>query len=101
MVIEKPQTVGGLAETTGPGIESGKKRKKATVNARMIDALNAKPEAVGWTTKQWAKHLKCSESAIVGTRTWKTMKEERDQERAKKRNDRRQRPRHYGNDNKD
>ncbi len=51
----------------------GKQSKKATINARMIDVLQADQDAAGWTAKQWACRLKCSAGAIVGTNTWKSM----------------------------
>jgi hypothetical protein len=73
--------------------------KKATVNARMIDALQSHPEAIGWTAKKWSQHLRCSPAAIVATNAWKSMKLDREKGRAERAKDRRRRKRHFGNSN--
>ena len=60
------------------------KSRKATVNARMIDLLGKKPEAAGWTAKQFAAELQCSASMVVGTNVWKSMKLDREKGKAER-----------------
>jgi hypothetical protein len=71
-------------------------KRKATVNARMIDVLGKEPDAKSWTVKQWQERLKCSGGAVVGTNVWKSMKLEREQHKAERTRDRRQRKKHRG-----
>jgi hypothetical protein len=67
------------AGSTAPPLSS-----KATVNARMIDILGKKPEASGWTAKQFAEQLHCSAAAVVGTNAWKSMKLDREKGKAER-----------------
>lgn len=39
---------------------------RATVNSRMLDELGRAPEKVAWTSRQWAKQLKCAKSTVEG-----------------------------------
>lgn len=48
--------------------------KKASVNARMIDAIQKIPESTGWTVSQWESHLGCSRGAIAKARAWQSLK---------------------------
>ena len=45
-------------------------KRKATVNALMLDALTTNPESRGWTVTQWQKQIHRSRGAIVKTETW-------------------------------
>lgn len=47
--------------------------KKATVNARMLDTMQKRPESMGWTARQWATHLKCSPASIANAHAWKSL----------------------------
>jgi hypothetical protein len=47
---------------------------KTTVNARMIETLQKRPEANGWSAQQWAVHLGCAKSTVAGTSTWDALK---------------------------
>lgn len=55
------------------------KPKKATINARMIDALSKRPEAKDWTVTQWQEHLggRPGRATIHGTKTWKELEKMR------------------------
>lgn len=68
-------------------------RPKASVNARMLETIQKNPEAMGWTTTQWAKHLHCAKSTVADTKTWKDLAMGRDRARAERATDRRQRRR--------
>jgi hypothetical protein len=67
-------------------------RSKPRVNARMLETIQANPEAMGWNSKQWAEHLRCAKSSVVDTQTWKDLSMRRDRERAERARDRRRRP---------
>lgn len=54
-----------------------RRTKKPSVNARMVDTIQSNNEAEGWTSTQWARHLKCSKSTIVDTSTWKALENRR------------------------
>ena len=41
--------------------------KRATVNAKMIDTLQKKPEAKGWSITQWVTYLECARSTVHGS----------------------------------
>jgi hypothetical protein len=67
--------------------------RTAGINARMMETIHADPEAMGWNSTQWAKHLKCAKSSVVATQTWKDLSMRRERERAERAQDRRRRPR--------
>ena len=48
-----------------------KDRPRATANARMIDEMQRNPTSTDWSLREWAKHLGCSTSAVVKTKSWK------------------------------
>jgi hypothetical protein len=73
------------AGKTGP-------RRMPTVNARMIDTIQADADAMGWNSAQWARHLRCAKSTVVETATWKNLTMGRDRARAEKAKDRRRKP---------
>jgi hypothetical protein len=68
------------------------KRPKATVNARMLETIQANSEALGWNSRQWAEHLRCGKPAVVATPTWKSLELRREQARAQRALDRRRKP---------
>ena len=63
------------------------------VNGRMLDKIQKDPLSRGWTSAQWASHLKCSAAAVVKTETWEKLRTLRDKQKAEKalRADRRRR----------
>ncbi len=77
------------AEPTRPTRPTG---KPATVNERMAGTIMATPEAMGWNSAQWAKHLKCGKSSVVETATWKKLESARLQAKAERMKDRRRKP---------
>lgn len=89
----------GIAETLGinklkqPAKPTGKpQRRAATVNERMAGTIMENPEAMGWNSPQWAKHLKCGKSSVVETATWKKLESARLQAKAERMKDRRRKP---------
>jgi hypothetical protein len=73
---------------TGPRVV----RRSAGINARMLEEIQANPDAMGWSCKQWAQHLKCAKSSVVETQTWKDLAMRREREKAERAQDRRRRP---------
>jgi len=69
----------------------GRKKSKATANARMLETMEKDPNCKGWTTKQWAARLKCAQSTVVATRAWKKLAMLRDEGKARRAMDRRRR----------
>jgi hypothetical protein len=59
------------------------------INAKMLEVIQNNHEAMGWNSRKWAEHLRCSKSAVVETQTWKDLGMRRDRERAERRKDRR------------
>jgi hypothetical protein len=59
---------------------------KPTVNARMLDLINKKPECHTWSAQKFAGVLGCNKSTVSETSAWKTLMTARElkrQERAK------------------
>jgi hypothetical protein len=73
--------------------KASKSGRKATVNVRMLEAIQENPEAMGWNSPKWAKFLKCVKSSVVETKTWKGLSTSRERERAERALDRRRKPR--------
>jgi hypothetical protein len=48
-----------------------KKTKGKNIDARMLKVLADNKESYGWSAAQWADHLKCAESTVKDTPTWK------------------------------
>ena len=67
-------------------------KRKAGVNARMLEMMYQNHEATGWPCTQWAKHLKCAKSSVVTTQAWIDLKMGRDRVKAERAQDRRRRP---------
>jgi hypothetical protein len=67
-------------------------RRQPTVNARMLETIQTNSEAMGWNSRQWAEHLKCSKPAVVETQTWRDLTMRRERNRAERAKDRRRRP---------
>ncbi|QDV18561.1 hypothetical protein Pan153_32200 [Gimesia panareensis] len=44
--------------------------RKKNINALMLETLQKKPEAMGWTIKKWTHHLNCAGSTVHATETW-------------------------------
>lgn len=53
-------------------------RPRGTVDSRMRETLQARPEAVSWSAEQWATHLKCSKGTIGATEAWETIMKARE-----------------------
>jgi hypothetical protein len=51
-------------------VRQSQQPRKATINARMIEVLQKRPEAAGWTISQWTIHLDCSRAGVADTPTW-------------------------------
>ena len=61
--------VGGQVEGS-----NGNGKRKAPINARMIDTLQKQPEAKDWTIEQWMQHLGCkSKASVAKTKCWETI----------------------------
>jgi hypothetical protein len=93
LMIDPPAPQGDMAEhptnsEDGPRVV----QRPAGINARMLEAIQANPEVMGWNSSQWAKHLKCAKSSVVETQTWKDLSIRRDRHRAERARDRRRRP---------
>jgi hypothetical protein len=51
-----------------------KGKQKATINARMIDILQKRPEAKDWTVEQWMQCLGCkSKASVARTKCWEAI----------------------------
>ena len=61
-------------QTTDQGFERiaipGKVKGK-NIDARMLKVMFDNPESHGWSARQWADHLGCSDGTIKDTPTWK------------------------------
>ncbi len=66
-----------------------KPEKPKTTNQLMSEIIQEKPEAMGWTTSQWASKLKRARSTVHATSWWKTLESHRIRARAGRANDRR------------
>ena len=56
------------------GESTAKGKRKASINARMIDTLQKQPEAKDWTIEQWMQHLGCkSKASVAKTKCWETI----------------------------
>lgn len=66
------------------------KKPKATVNARMFEAVSKDPQKLGWTAKKWANHLDCAASTVVTTTTWKSLRMENMKRKAEKKDTKRE-----------
>lgn len=81
-------------EPNAPGTESADAAPKgsggkATINARMLEKIQAEPLVRGWNSRQWTEYLKCAKSSVAMTRTWEDLSLQRSLERAKRAEDRR------------
>jgi len=59
--------------TGGGGAGDEASKPKGTVNHRMLEHMQANPESMGWSSGDWARHLKCTTSTVCGTKAWKTL----------------------------
>lgn len=80
----KPVTI----EVTPTGTVKPANQKK-NVNARMLEVMLANQDSRGWTSDQWAKHLKCTKPSVVNTQAWKELKIHRMRAKAERTQDRR------------
>jgi hypothetical protein len=80
---------GHRADKSGAAGNRGRGKK---VNARMLETIQSRPEAIGWNCRQWAQHLKCGRSSVVETSTWQDLKMGRERNRAERVKDRRRKP---------
>jgi hypothetical protein len=71
---------------------STRPKRKASINARMMETIQSNFEAAGWSCRRWAEELRCAKSSVAETRTWKDLTMQRDRLRAERRKDRRRRP---------
>jgi hypothetical protein len=67
-------------------------KRKATINARMLEKMQAIPEAMGWSSTKWAKELHCAKSSVVATKAWNMLKGGRERISAERALDRHRRP---------
>jgi hypothetical protein len=85
--------VGGNAAQGDDQAEATKPTgKPAKVNERMAGTIMENPEAMGWNSAQWARHLKCGKSSVVQTATWKKLESARQLAKAERMKDRRRKP---------
>jgi hypothetical protein len=75
----------------GKGTGGGKERKKR-INARMLETIKNDTASMGWSSSQWAKHLRCAKSSVVETEAWKDLAMRRERRKAERACDRRRRP---------
>jgi hypothetical protein len=62
------------ADTASREHKNARGQKKGTVNQRMLEILrNDGAEVHGYTCKQWALKLKCSESSVAESQAWKDL----------------------------
>jgi hypothetical protein len=87
--IDRPLPLG--SQTPAEGAPRVVQRRPG-INARMLDTIQTNTEAMGWSCRQWAEHLKCAKSSVVETPTWKNLAMGRHRERAERARDRRRRP---------
>jgi len=81
------------ADNGGPAEAMGKPpKRKAGVNARMLETIQKDQDAIGWNSTEWATHLRCVKSSVVATQAWKDLKMGRDRRKAERALDRRRRP---------
>jgi hypothetical protein len=73
-------------------------KRKATINAKMIDVLGKKPDAKNWTVRRWQAELHCSVGGIARTNVWKSMKLDREQLKAERTRDRRRKKKPHRTD---
>jgi hypothetical protein len=85
-------------EQNGNKPDGKRKGSKPGVNARMLETIQKDTDAMGWSSAQWAKHLKCVKSTVVDTQAWKDLKMGRERVKAQRALDRRRRSR--GSDGK-
>ena len=76
-----------LAKSNASNNNTGKPRK-ATINSRMLEAVQKDPDRMGWNSTKWAKHLKCSPPGVVDTDAWKLYRTLREKEKAERALDR-------------
>jgi hypothetical protein len=70
--VQAPAPGGTVAE---PADTAGRqRRKRGTVNQRMLEHLSREPASCHWTQRQWASFLQCKPSAIAKARAWQTAK---------------------------
>ena len=91
------QTVGASQTDQPPKPKQGTGNRGKRVNARMLEKMLKDTQAGtcdchGWTGKQWAGFIKCSEPSVVATQTWKDLKTSRDKLKAELAMDRHRRP---------
>jgi len=48
-----------------------KKTRGKNIDAKMLKVMAENAESHGWSARQWAEHLKCSDGTVKGTKTWK------------------------------
>jgi hypothetical protein len=64
-----------LSEPSKRGINQTTTQKRAVkgkhIDAQMLKVLAEKPESYGWSARQWADELKCSDGTVKATNTWK------------------------------
>ncbi len=84
--------LGADSETEGTKPTREKPKPPATVNERMAGTIMENPEAMGWNSTKWSKHLKCGKSTVVETATWKKLESARLQAKAERMNDRQRKP---------
>ncbi len=94
--VEEKEPSGPTAEPSGqadtpsgqtdsqPGKGGRPPKGTPTVNAKMLHVITARPEAKGWTARQFAVAIGCGESTVKESKTWKHLAEIRRLARAEK-----------------
>jgi len=70
-------TAGQKVANEGPETPDASPRK-ATVNAKMLNTMEKKPQSIGWTVAKWAEYLDCSPGAVHKTTAWTQIMESRE-----------------------
>ena len=51
--------------------------QKKTINERMREKIERRPECRVWSARQWADCLDCADSTVVATAAWKELMDQR------------------------
>ena len=99
-----------LSMLAGVEVSQGKQVKARVsvdeANQAMFAAVEADPDRMKWTAREWARHVGCSTSTVVETEMWQQARRARERakqermqsDRARAQPDRGRRRRHYSED---
>ena len=66
-----PGNPGGALGRTNGGSPGNRPGKGKNIDARMLKVMAENPESHGWSARDWAAHLGCSDGTVKGTKTWR------------------------------